>query len=41
MAKLVAIGTPVAKLKAVHNCTNADKQDSNDAMGLRISIVSF
>ena len=35
MANLVALGTPVAKLKAVHNCAKAAKQDSNDAMGLR------
>ena len=30
---MVALGTPVAKLKAVHHCAKADKQDLNDAMG--------
>ena len=34
MAKLVKLDTPVDKLKAVNNCANAYKQDSNDAMGL-------
>ena len=30
---MVALGTPVAKLKAVHHCAKADKQDLNNAMG--------
>ena len=34
MAKLVALGTAVAKLKAVNYCAKVAKQDSNDAMGL-------
>ena len=35
MAKLVAFGTKFTKFKNVHNCANSEKQDSNDAMGLR------
>ena len=35
MAKLVALGTAVAKLKAVNYCAKVAKQNSNDAMGLR------
>ena len=35
MTKLVAFGTKFTKFKNVHNCANSEKQDSNDAMGLR------
>ena len=34
MAKLVALGTAVAKLKSVNYCAKVAKQNSNDAMGL-------
>ena len=34
MAKLVTLGTAVAKLKSVNYCAKVAKQDSNDAMGL-------
>ena len=35
MDKMVALSTPFAKLKAVHNCDKAAKKDSTYAMGLR------
>ena len=35
MANMVALGTPVSKMKAVHNCAKVANQESNDAMGLR------
>ena len=41
MAKLVALGKLVAKLKSVNTCAKAANQDSNNAMSLRISILSY
>ena len=35
MAKLLVLGTSVAKLKSIHNCSKLAKEYSNDAMGLR------
>lgn len=35
MGKLNELGTPIAKLKAKHNCARARKRDSNEENGLR------